>query len=76
MSNSNGRTGSRSPAEDKISVANIDWAALLTKKDFENLAGFFDVLIEMDFEAKQHNKERSRNESVTKSSPDNQQGTD
>ncbi len=63
-------------AKDKLSVANIDWAALLSKEDFENLAGFFDVLIEMDFEAKQRNKERSRNESDIKNSPDNKQSTD
>lgn len=30
----------------------IDWPALLSAEDFHNLAGFFDVLIEMDFEQK------------------------
>ena len=58
-------------SEDYNTVAKIDWARLLSKEDFENLAGFFDVLIEMDFEAKQRNKERGRNESYIKNSPDN-----
>ena len=61
---------SSSPVVINKSVAKIDWASLLTKEDFENLAGFFDVLIEMDFEAKQRNKERSRDENVIKVSPD------
>ncbi len=41
---------SNTPAESQEPVANIDWAALLSKEDLENLAGFFDVLIEMDLE--------------------------
>jgi len=46
------------PAESTEPVANIDWAALLSSEDLENLAGFFDVLIEMDLEEELKNKEK------------------
>jgi len=58
------------PVEQNNTVAKIDWAALLSKEDFHNLAGFFDVLIEMDFEEKQRNKERGKNEAITKNCAD------
>jgi hypothetical protein len=35
----------------------IDWRALLSPEDLQNLAGFFDVLIEMDFEQRKQGEE-------------------
>lgn len=52
---------SNSPAESQRPVANIDWAALLSSKDLENLAGFFDVLIEMDLEQELRKKKGEQN---------------
>jgi len=64
-----------SPAEQNNTVAKIDWAALLSKEDFQNLAGYFDVLIEMDFEAKQRNEERSKYETNIKNDSSNKPNT-
>jgi cytochrome c553 len=52
------------PAEPQEPVANIDWAALLSDEDIKSLAGFFDTLIEMDFEAKQRNEQRGKDENT------------
>jgi hypothetical protein len=55
------------PANSKEPVANTDWAELLSSEDITNLTGFFDVLIEMDFEQKQRNKQRIKNETNKRS---------
>ncbi|HEY1645269.1 MAG TPA: hypothetical protein VGF75_02690 [Candidatus Saccharimonadales bacterium] len=67
---------STAPAEKNKPVANIDWAALLSSEDLANLAGFFDVLIEMDFEQKQRNKQGAIGEINTKSSDEVKPSTD
>ena len=58
---------STTPAEVQKPVANIDWAALLSSEDLANLAGFFDVLIEMDFEQNHRIKQGVKHEINTKS---------
>ncbi len=55
---------SDTPAEPQEPVANIDWAVLLSVEDIKSLASFFDVLIEMDFEAKR-NEQRMKDEKTT-----------
>jgi len=37
-------------------------AELLSPEDVANLAGFFDVLVEMDFETKQRNEQKSKDD--------------
>lgn len=42
-------------------VEKIDWRALLSPEDLQNLAGFFDVLIEMDFEQRKQGEQDGDN---------------
>jgi hypothetical protein len=55
--------------ESPEAVEKIDWATLLPKEDLQSLAGYFDALIEMDFEAKRRASQNTEVETATESEP-------
>jgi cytochrome c553 len=50
------------PAQPQENAANKGVAAELSDRAIHNLAGFFDVLIQMDFAQKQRNEQRNEND--------------
>ena len=53
--------------KDQVGDAAKGSSALLSQDERENLAGFFDVLIQMDLELQQRNEKRSNDEITTES---------
>jgi len=58
------------PAEPQLQAANKGVAAVLSDEGLRNLAGFFDVLIQMDLAQKQRNEQRSKENGRRKKNED------